>query len=242
MLVFSAVLDYNKLKNNKKERVSILLKDEAYAHIINLINDGEIEYGKIYSLNDVLADLNISRTPVRDAIQMLHDEKRIEVLPSRGFRLRRVTKDEVLDLFHFSIALEGYCVANLAHWSKEHKYCESIEHLRLLVEQMRTSDLDHITFSDFFHLDNEFHYTIVKSMHNSVFDELLRSPGGFYNRPEMHISDTCEDRLAILQEHQHILDAICSGDSMAAFMALKYHAEILYKRYLSIENASANQI
>ena len=94
--------------------MSLFLKDEAYEQLVQMIDDGKFEYDKKYSLNQIAIELNMSKTPVRDAIQKLADEKRIDILPSRGIQLHMPTADEVKQHYHFSNAIEGYCVAELA--------------------------------------------------------------------------------------------------------------------------------
>ena len=72
----------------------------------------------------------MSKTPVRDAIQKLADEKRIDILPSRGIQLHMPTADEVKQHYHFSNAIEGYCVAETRQSlrQKSQKYlCPQIE-------------------------------------------------------------------------------------------------------------------
>ena len=66
--------------------MSLFLKDEAYEQLVQMIDDGKFEYDKKYSLNQIAIELNMSKTPVRDAIQKLADEKRIDILPSRGIQ------------------------------------------------------------------------------------------------------------------------------------------------------------
>ena len=87
-----------------------LLKDEAYQILLDMIKDGKIKYGQRYSLNALSSELNMSRTPVRDAIQRMCDEGRMEMLPSRGFQLHVMDRSEMLQHYHFSNAIEGYCV------------------------------------------------------------------------------------------------------------------------------------
>ena len=91
--------------------MSLFLKDEAYEQLVQMIDDGKFEYDKKYSLNQIAIELNMSKTPVRDAIQKLAEEKRIDILPSRGIQLHMPTADEVKQHYHFSNAIEGYCVA-----------------------------------------------------------------------------------------------------------------------------------
>ncbi len=94
--------------------MSFLLKDQVYEKLLGLLNEGKLEPGKTYSLNALAADLNMSRTPVRDAIMKLADERRLDLLPSRGVRLHQMTEEEMHQHYHFSTAIEGYCAACLA--------------------------------------------------------------------------------------------------------------------------------
>lgn len=54
--------------------MQLLLKDQAYQALLEMIWSGNLEVGEIYSLTKIAQDLNISRTPLRDAIQRLSDE------------------------------------------------------------------------------------------------------------------------------------------------------------------------
>ena len=60
----------------------LLLKDQAYNSLLEMIRNGSLEHGKIYSLKAISAQMEMSTTPVRDAIQRLCDEGRMDLLPS----------------------------------------------------------------------------------------------------------------------------------------------------------------
>ena len=93
--------------------MQLLLKDQAYQALLEMIWSGNLEAGEIYSLTKIAQDLNISRTPLRDAIQRLSDEKRIDILPSRGFCLHKFTEEEIKQRYHLTISLEGYSIVRL---------------------------------------------------------------------------------------------------------------------------------
>ena len=214
------------------EVISIkFLKDEAYEYITELINQGKIKYGEIYFINDIAAEINMSRTPVREAIHKLSDENRIDILPSRGFQLHYLTQDEILQLYHFSSAIEGYCAARLAEKYKSQVDNRYVAQLKGLVEKMGNSDLEHITFKEFYALDNEFHRVLIASLEDNYFINLNDSKRGFPDRPELHLVETFVSKLNILQGHQSILDAICSGDSAGAFLAMLSHADMVFRSY-----------
>lgn len=218
-----------------------LLKDEAYAYIIDLINEGKIKYGEIYFINNIAAELNMSRTPVRDAIQRLGEENRIDILPSRGFRLHYLTEDEILQLYHFSNAIEGYCAARLAETYKSQGNSSYAVQLKTLVEKMRSSDLAHISFKEFYFLDNEFHRVLISSLEDNYFINLNDAKKGFPDRPELHLIENFISKFDILQAHQRILDAICSGDPAEAFLAMLSHADMVYSCYKSEKSAVTNE-
>lgn len=213
-----------------------LLKDEAYVYITEMINEGKIKYGEIYFINNIAAELNMSRTPVREAIHKLSDENRIDILPSRGFRLHYLTEDEILQLYHFSSAIEGYCAARLAETYKSQGNSSYVVQLKTLVEKMRSSDLEHISFKEFYFLDNEFHRILIASLEDTYFNNLNDSKKGFPDRPELHLIETFISKSEILQAHQRALDAICSGDPAEAFLALLSHADMVFRCYKSAKS------
>lgn len=178
----------------------------------------------------------MSRTPVREAIHKLSDENRIDILPSRGFRMHYLTEDEILQLYHFSSAIEGYCAARLAETYKSQGNSSYVVQLKALVEKMRSSDLEQISFKEFYFLDNEFHRVLISSLEDNYLINLNDSKKGFPDRPEIHLIENFISKLDILQAHQRILDAICSGDPAEAFLAMLSHADILLRCYKSNKN------
>lgn len=60
------------------------LQEEAYAHIKEQIVTGSLAEDQIYSETKLAAAIGISRTPVKDALVRLSQERLIDILPSRG--------------------------------------------------------------------------------------------------------------------------------------------------------------
>ncbi|MDD3222334.1 MAG: GntR family transcriptional regulator [Clostridia bacterium] len=209
--------------------MSMLLKDEAYNKLIRKINNGELVYEKTYSLNVLAAEMEMSRTPIREAVQKLCDEKRLDMMPSVGFRLHYITPEEILHHYHFSNAIEGYCVRCLAQkyqTDKRNKYVRRMKHLLLDMEEALSED---VPFGDYFELDQQFHAEILDSLEDSYFSELKSSPMGFYSHPELQLTGKELSRKAVYDCHKKILDAICAGDSTGAYDAMEEHAKMMLK-------------
>ena len=68
------------------------LNTVAYEHLRGMIIASELEFNRIYSETKLAARLNISRTPIRDALNRLAQERYIDILPNRGFMLHTPTQ------------------------------------------------------------------------------------------------------------------------------------------------------
>lgn len=209
--------------------MTLLLKDEAYEQLTQMINSGKFEYGKKYSLNQIAADLNMSKTPVRDAIQRLAEERRIDILPSRGIQLHMPTPDEARQHYHFSNAIEGYCVTELAKAYAKDKTNIYVRRLKYIMNDMKELLDDSTDFGEYFSLDRQFHMELIDSLQDPYFSSLKSSCMGFLNHPELQLSENKVQRVEIYTCHEKILDAICNGDHAAAYDAMIEHAQLMVK-------------
>ncbi len=216
---------------NGCDLISGLLKDEAYCKLVMMIYDGKFVPDQIYSLNMTADLLQMSRTPVRDAIQRLSNEGKIDLLPSRGFCLHRLSETEFLNRIHLSNSVEGYCAYSLAKKRKNGVTSADILTLQDLVHKMESLDLETVSFGEFTRLDNAFHQALIDSVQEAHFGELFEKQAGLINSPELHPIKTPQWFRIILSHHQRIFKAIWDGDCIGAYEALISHAESVYSNY-----------
>ena len=76
-----------------------LLQTKAYDYLIDLIKKGKLKTDKIYSLNQFAKDAGFSKIPFRDAVLRLEQERYIDILPSRGFTLHKMTKEDIIETY-----------------------------------------------------------------------------------------------------------------------------------------------
>lgn len=207
-----------------------LLKDEAYDKILAMIDRGEIRYGQTYSASWITDQLQMSKTPVRDAIHKLCDEQRLDVMPSRGFRLHELGEDEYMVRYHFSNSLEGYCVGYLADHADEEPYKTSIGQLHQLESRLRALYEEDAPFADFFGCDNAFHLQIIHIFGDAFYQKMLTMQG-LYNMPEIHEMKNPVGRDKILACHDRILAGIDAHDAVAAAHAMREHADLMLRSY-----------
>ncbi len=105
-----------KLKSNFRERRS--LGQDVFDYLKNAIIDQTIEPGSRLVESKIADMLGISRTPLREALHKLEREDWIEKIPSGGFQVVTLTKEDIEQTFGIRSVLEAYA-ARLA--AENHK-------------------------------------------------------------------------------------------------------------------------
>ena len=105
------------------------LQDEAYDYLKEKILAGELVEGELYSESQLTQTLNMSRTPVRDALLRLNMEGLLEIYPSRGFMIRNVGMAEIKETLEIRCALEGYAAYVLAERNETREAREIVRRL-----------------------------------------------------------------------------------------------------------------
>lgn len=86
---------------------------EAYETIKNSIIQGNYKPGSRLTEENLARDLNISRTPIREAIKRLETERLISPL-KRGVIVREFTKNDIKQIYDLRAMLEGYAATQAA--------------------------------------------------------------------------------------------------------------------------------
>ncbi|MBY0122902.1 GntR family transcriptional regulator [Bacillus sp. S/N-304-OC-R1] len=83
------------------------LKDHVYNYIVEQINSGNLIAGKKVNETAICESLEVSRTPVREALIQLSSEGLLENVPRKGFVIKRLSKDEAKETYFMIGALDG---------------------------------------------------------------------------------------------------------------------------------------
>lgn len=203
-----------------------MLQDQAYNYLIDMIKQGTLEKDKIYSINKMAEEFGISRTPLRDAVMRLDQERYIDVMPSKGFRLHKMEASDIEETYQIRSAIESYCMKQLArNVSTERGYEYYYKLLGKVNSQKEIMD----TSKDpeaFGRKDYEFHRSIVQYVGNESMLEIYRR--FMYRIFWLNVqSFTREGRMEeTWQEHSLILKLIGEGKDDELEPVLEDHLEI----------------
>lgn len=199
----------------------IQLKEKAYDELRALLLSGEFPVGSLISERQLVARFQISKTPIRVALERLERDGFVEILPQRGVRVRGLSDKEIVDHFDLRGALETWVVQAIAAAAEEPDWGEVdavLDEQRAAVE---AGDLDRYATADAdFHdrlavlAGNEEIVRIIRLQRERLFRIILRVLAADPSRPA-----------ASLEEHRAIVAALAGRDAeLAGRRMLDHHA------------------
>jgi DNA-binding GntR family transcriptional regulator len=192
--------------------------DRAYYAIRELIVTLELPPGSVVREPELTARLGIGRTPVREALRRLAQERLIEVYPRRGMHVTNVDIRELARLCEVRAALEP----EAARLAAERATQADLDELGALLVEVRSSRRrDARSLID---LDERVHRGIYQASHNPFLVKTLEE----YYAHALRIWMVALARTnlgAAVGEHAAVLDAVVRGDGGRAAELMRAHVE-----------------
>lgn len=187
----------------------------VYARLKQMIREGTLRPGQRMRENEIAEMQGVSRTPVREAVNLLLAEGLLEVRAARGIVVTELSKQQVLEIYALREFLEGAA----ARFASQHASLAEMRSLDHLLDQAAATDdvREHAL------MNKRFHTQIAEAGHNNYLgrsllvlsDALLLVPGTTYEAP---------GRIgAVQEEHRAIVRAIFARDAQAAEDAARQH-------------------
>lgn len=84
-----------------------LLRTQVYEYLRQQLKEENLKPGMSVSMNELMSNLGISRTPLRDALLQLQTEGFVTFLPQRGLRINDLSQQDIEDLYEMLGALDS---------------------------------------------------------------------------------------------------------------------------------------
>ena len=197
------------------------LKAKAYSVLKQNILGGYYPPGSFLSERMLVSELNMSKTPIRSALERLESEGFVSVSPQQGIFVREPSLREIIDQFEIRFALEAYVLRTISGKLTEAQVNRARENLIAQRSAAEREDLE-----ESINLDGDFHL---------MFCEFLG------NREILAVMTALREKIFWLiwlvfhkdqrrmrpnwQEHQQISEAAVSGDAQGAVRLLEQHFE-----------------
>lgn len=185
--------------------------------------------GMKLSETQIANELNISRTPVSDALKQLEEKQLIEKLPGKGYIVSPIKSDDCDAIFDVRRMIECESARLACQLITDEQLQELEEVLGMMRKQLYKVNLD-----DYYSYDNKFHDIIVAASGNEYLKEAYESIKHMFVRYRAFIiyvswgkttypKNTVNPYLLSFREHQAIFNAIKLGFQDVAQDQMRIH-------------------
>lgn len=182
------------------------LKELVYLELKHKILTGEIASQTRLMEIDLSEKMNVSRTPIREAIKRLADDGLVKVEPRRGAYVANISIKDMLDVFEVREDLEGF-VAQLASERIGEEEKETLKKIAAEYEAaIRKPNKEAII-----ELDEKFHNFIVACCNNETLSELVNYVQELSLRFRYLYYDDFSLYQSTAEQHNRIMTAINEG-------------------------------
>jgi DNA-binding GntR family transcriptional regulator len=195
------------------------LKEKVYEILKEMIIFGKLKYNERIEEDALATSLEVSRTPVREAINKLEQEGWINIIPRRGMFVSNVSLKEINDIFQVRLNLEpiilqmGFSNIPLNECQRLKREFESFLDKELTKDEAKTLD----------ELDNTLHLLILKSCNNNFIEKMMENVYEHNMRLRNQSVQSNDRRNEATKEHINLIDSILDGDLDKALELIKYH-------------------
>jgi DNA-binding GntR family transcriptional regulator len=195
---------------------------QVYLTLRDAIIAAEIEPGQRISENELAELLAVSRTPIREALVRLRDERFVQIVPQLGTFVTLISKRAVEDAQFVREALE--CAA--VRLAAERADAADIAALRGLVRRQEEV-CARADYERFAVLDDELHGAICELSGRGIAWEVAQRAKGHLNRVRRLSLPQPHYLVEMVAEHGEVVDALAAGTPDGAEETLRHHLRMV---------------
>lgn len=217
-------------ESTKPRRVSRqVLADHVYQEILASLMDGTLEAGVSISIDGLARDLEVSPTPIREALARLESTGLVRRVALKGYTVAPLfTSDELAELMDARLVIEPVTALRACERVTPELYSaleRSISDLRAAPRGASFSE-----FRDYWEADERFHRLIAEHAANQFILSAFDSLGGQIQRFRFFGGLGVTDADYAIKEHSAILEAFADADPERARDAMILHLKGVKER------------
>ena len=196
----------------------VIVRERVFPQVHRYLRDkilrGEYPRGARLIETDIAAELNVSRTPVREALVLLQGQDLVATLESGGFVVAD-SRQQLSDILDIRVALETHAVAKAAQ-RIDGKEIAALDGICAEMEALQVEAIDHRA-----ELNRQFHETLVGAAHNRRLVKMVGTYQDYF-----HVIQPLYDAELIRKtqaEHRAITDALRHRDITKATRLVAEH-------------------
>lgn len=193
-------------------------QDVAYRHIKEKILQLKLKPGQYITDSQIAQDLNVSRTPVREAFYRLENEGLLVSAARRGWRVYSLSLTDVHQIFDIKIAVEGMIARQAAGCKDEALRAELTDAIRDMRAAVRANNSH-----DWLQADYKLHATLFRMVNNERAERIIMNLNDQWHRLRIGFAAIQGRIERSTEEHVAFVNAILDYDGDLAELAMRDH-------------------
>jgi DNA-binding GntR family transcriptional regulator len=199
-----------------------LLHEQTYEMLRTAILSGELAAGSRLIETQLAEQLQVSRTPVREALRLLQRDHLVTADAQGAMRVAILSIEDAIQLYDCRIALEQLSVSAACRTATNEQF-EQIEATLQRAEKAIENPAHSLTPYQLLHLDYQFHRLLAESSSNTWLVQILDQVFDKMSLLRLRTIEHNPNVLEIRGEHRRVLDAIRRRDALEAMQSIQYH-------------------
>ena len=198
-------------KMSRSAEIKVLLELE--------IERGDLVPGTALDERALAARFNVSRTPIREALQQLAAQQYVQIVPRQGVFVTKMTVPQLRDMLELLNELEAVSARFAARRMSDAQRAELQRTIEDGVDALKQSDARRFARSN-----AEFHEVICQACHNEYLADQIRSIRRLISRyrPKLFLAPSRREK--VIADHQKLAQALLSGDEATAEAIMAEHS------------------
>lgn len=193
-----------------------IFRDQVREHLVSKMRSGTLKDGELISLAGLARELEVSVTPIREALTQLEQSHVVVGIPNRGFLIPEPSAHEAKNVYELIAALEALAIQNSAVTPS-------------LLKKLKDKGKQFASAKEGLtriNTDMEFHKVLISNYNNLIALQIiddLKTRIFFYEKRFMDVSNHVQS----IKDHDNIIAALETGNRTQA-------AAIVQKNWLQI--------
>ena len=203
-------------KNESIQTLSV--KDRIYNIVCEWIITGVLKSGEKILDSELAKYFDVSRTPVREAIQMLESQKLVKVIPSRGTIVANIEIEDTEKCYRLLAEIQAFAAEEACERISEEQLQALKDCYHHFAAACENGEVEQLLSED-----TKFHEIIVKAAGNEYAEDFSRVLLLHIRRVKYHYFHENVNPIRSVSHHEQILQALIDRDKAKAKEIMREH-------------------
>lgn len=193
----------------------------AYKWIKDAIESGGLKPGEPLGENRLSREIEISRTPIREALRVLAQEGYVRIVPAKGAFVSEISLEDVKEIYDIRKLLEPFAALSAVTRVPDEEIRALEADWKGLLDRVAGGEA--VPWPDVAAVDQRFHFTLVQYSTNKRIQQILSSYHSQIERFQSLSAKSLANVEATVRQHMELIACLKERDGKALSGKLYEH-------------------